>query len=85
MNGAVNDLIPMLPNQSHSQILQVVSGTSNDFFNTLSSDVREQALVVIVDSLRKMSVPEIAMIMRPRQLLIRELALSSCMLAPPLA
>ncbi len=28
VNGAVNGLTPVLPNQSHSQILQVVSGTT---------------------------------------------------------
>lgn len=59
VNGAVNHLIPVLPTLSYSQILQVVSGTSNDFFNTLSADVRAQALVVIVESLRKMSVPKL--------------------------
>ena len=58
VNGAMNHLIPVLPTLNHSQILQVVSGTSNDFFNSLSSDVRDQALFGIVDSLRKMSVPK---------------------------
>lgn len=35
VNGAVNHLIPVLPTLTHSQILQVVSGTSNDFLQHL--------------------------------------------------
>lgn len=52
LNLAQNQLTVLLPGMPKEQIQQLVSGTSGPLFRSLQPDVRDQALAIIVDSLR---------------------------------
>lgn len=51
-NLAQTDLATLLSNVSREEVQQLVSGTSSTLFESLPSDVRAQALAIIVRSLR---------------------------------
>ncbi|KAI9776506.1 MAG: hypothetical protein M1839_009540 [Geoglossum umbratile] len=53
VNTAKNALIPILPGVPITEIQNAISGTSSAFFNSLSPDVKAQALSVVVHSLQK--------------------------------
>ncbi|KAI9753506.1 MAG: hypothetical protein M4579_005138 [Chaenotheca gracillima] len=57
VNRAVVALQPILPDLSHQQLQQAVSGTSSETFLALPTEIRNLALAVIVDALRKVFIP----------------------------
>ena len=61
LNLAQNDLFAILTNVPRQDIQQLVSGTSSALFASLSPDVREQALGVIVNALRTTCVFPVSM------------------------
>ena len=52
LNLAQEKLIALLPSVPKDQIQQFISGTSGALFNTLSTNDKHQALVILVDTLR---------------------------------
>jgi hypothetical protein len=54
VNVASNGLFALLPDYPQSQVRQIVSGTSSKLLVSLSENLREQALVVIVSAWHNM-------------------------------
>lgn len=53
VNGAQNDLQGLLPHASRADIQQTISGTSSAFLYSLTPSIKEKALVLVVNNLRK--------------------------------
>lgn len=54
VNIASNNLFALLPEYPKSQVRQVVSGTSGQLLQSLSEEVREEALAIIVSAWQNM-------------------------------
>jgi MFS family permease len=54
INEALKSLKALLPMLPESQLRSVVSGTSSDAISSIPAELREEAVVVVVESLRKM-------------------------------
>jgi hypothetical protein len=54
INEALRSLKALLPMLPEEQLRSVISGTSSDAINRIPAELREQAVDVVVDSLRKM-------------------------------
>jgi hypothetical protein len=54
VNLASKDLFALLPEYPQSQVSQIVSGTSGQLLSSLSENLRDQALVIIVSAWHNM-------------------------------